>query len=117
MRAPVQYGATVIARAVYLGYYQLIPAARTSETMRDFFGCKLSPATVERASHLGSGKLVRCVQHIKAAIRDSPVVGADETGLRVGGGSGWVHVARTETHTHYGYDERRGKAAMDEIGI
>jgi transposase len=28
-----------------------------------------------------------------------------------------VHVARTETHTHYGYDERRGKAAMDEIGI
>jgi transposase len=44
-------------------------------------------------------------------------MGADETGLRVAGGSGWVHVARTETHTHYGYDERRSKVAMDEIGI
>jgi len=117
VRAPVQYGPTVIARAVYLRFYQLIPAARTSETMRDFFGCKLSPATVERSGHLCSGKLVRCEQRIKAAIRDSPVVGADETGLRVAGGSGWVHVARTESHTHYGYDERRGKAAMDEIGI
>jgi transposase len=29
----------------------------------------------------------------------------------------YPHVARTETHTHYAYDERRGKAAMDEIGI
>jgi transposase len=117
VRAPVQYGSTVIARAVYLRFYQFIPAARTSETMRDFFGCKLSPATVERAGHLCSDKLVRTEQQIKAAIRDSPVVGADETGLRVGGGSGWVHVARTETLTHYGYDKRRGKPAMDEIGI
>ena len=117
VRAPVQYGPAVIARAVYLRYYQLLPAARTSETMRDFFGCKLSAATVQRAGQLCSGKLVRCEQRIKAAIRNSPVVGADETGLRVGGGSGWVHVARTESHTHYGYDQRRGKAAMDEIGI
>ncbi len=117
VRAPVQYGSSVIARAVYLRFYQLIPAARTSETLRDFFCCKLSPATVERAGNLCSARLIRSEQRIKAAIRDSPVVGADETGLRVGGGSGWVHVARTESHTHYGYDERRGKTAMDEIGI
>ena len=85
--------------------------------MRDLIDCSLSPATVQRAGNVCSGKLVRCEQWIKAAIRDSAVVGVDETGPRVGGGSGWVHVARTETHTHYGYDERRGKAAMDEIGI
>ena len=50
-------------------------------------------------------------------MRDSPVIGADETGLRVAGRGGYVHVARTERLTHYAYDERRGKAAMDEIGI
>ena len=44
-------------------------------------------------------------------------VGADETGLRVAGGNAWVHVARTERLTHFAYDERRGKAAMDEVGI
>jgi transposase len=85
--------------------------------MRDLFGCHLSPATVQRAGIVCSGKLVRCEQRIKAAIRDSAVIGVDESGLRVAGGSGWVHVARTESHTHYAYDERRGKAAMDEIGI
>jgi transposase len=117
VRAPAQYGPEVITRAVYLHLYQLIPVARTSETMRDLFGCTLSPATVQRAGKVCSGKLVRCEQRIKAAIRDSAVIGVDETGLSVAGGSGWVHVARSETHTHYGYDERRGKAAMDEIGI
>jgi transposase len=117
IRAPVQYGPGVLTRAIYFHLYQLIPVARTSETMRDLFGCGLSPATVERAGRICSRKLVRCEQRIKAAIRQSPVVGADETGLRVAGGSGWVHIARTETHTHYAYDQRRGKAAMDEIGI
>jgi transposase len=117
VRAPVQYGPEVITGAVYLHLYQLIPVARTCETMRDLFGCHLSPATVQRAGIVCSGKLVRCEQRIKAAIRDSAVIGVDESGLRVAGGSGWVHVARTESHTHYAYDERRGKAAMDEIGI
>lgn len=55
------------------------------------------------------------VERIKAAVRDSPVVGVDETGLRVAGGSGWIHVARTERLTHLAYDTRRGKAAMHTV--
>lgn len=31
--------------------------------------------------------------------------------------SHWVHVARTDDLTHYGYDARRGESAMDAIGI
>lgn len=44
-------------------------------------------------------------------------IGVDETGLRVAGHGGYIHVARTGDVTRYAYDERRGKAAMDEIGI
>lgn len=117
VRAPVQYGSQVLTRSAYLNLYQLLPVARTSETLRDLFGCALSPATVERASRFFSEKLVRSEQRLKAAIRDSPVVGADETGLRVGGTSGWVHVARTDELTHYAYDSRRGQDAMREVGI
>ena len=117
VRAPVQYGPGVLARSTYFRLYQLLPAARTSEALRDLFGCHLSPATVERAGRLFSGKLVRCEQRLKAAIRDSAVVGADETGLRVGGGSGWIHVARTDALTHYAYDSRRGLDALREVGI
>jgi transposase len=117
VRAPVQYGTGVLARAGYLHLYQLLPVARTAEAMRDLFGCSISWATVERAARVFSGKLVRCEQRIKAAVRDSCVIGADETGLRVAGGNGWIHVARTDRLTHLAYDARRGKAAMDEIGI
>jgi transposase len=117
VRAPVQYGRGVLLRSVYLHLYQLLPVARTSETMRDLFQCSLSVATIQRAARVSSGKLINAEQRLKAAIRDASVIGVDETGLRVAGQGGYVHVARTEELTHYAYDERRGKAAMDEIGI
>lgn len=117
VRAPAQYGTGVLSRVVYLNLYQLIPVARTCETMRDLFACHISQATVQRVGRFCSGKLVRTEQRIKASICDSTVIGADETGLRVAGTNGWIHVARTNGLTHYGFDTRRGKAAMDEIGI
>ena len=117
VRAPAQYGSRVLSCAAYLHFYQLLPVARTSEMLGDLFGCALSLATVERAGRLFSGKLVRTEQRIKSAIRESPVVGADETGLRVCGTNGWIHVARTEALTHFAYDSRRGRDAMQEVGI
>jgi hypothetical protein len=41
VRAPAQYGKGVLSRSVYLHLYQLLPINRTSETMRDLFGCAL----------------------------------------------------------------------------
>lgn len=117
VRAPARYGPGVMARSAYFRLYQLLPAARTAEALSDLFGCAISPATVERAGRLFSGKLVRSEQRLKAAIRDSAVVGADETGLRVAGRGGWVHVARTDAFTHYAYDSRRGLEAMKDVGI
>lgn len=117
VRAPVQYGPRLLARAAYLNLYQLLPAARTAEALSDFFGCHLSPATIQRAGRFSSGKLVRAEQRLKAALRDSRVVGADETGLRVCGAQGFVHVARTDELTHFAYDTRRGRDAMIEVGI
>jgi transposase len=117
VRAPVQYGQGVLSRSVYLHLYQLIPVARTAETMRDLFNCAISAATIERAARVSSGKLVTTEQRIKSAIRDSLVIGVDETGLRVACSGSYIHVARTEQLTHYAFDERRGKVAMNEIGI
>ena len=117
VRAPVQYGHGVLSRSCYLHLYQLLPVNRTSETMMDIFGCHLSAATVQRAARLSAVKLVRAELRIKAALCNSSIMGVDETGLRVAGSGGYIHVARTEALTHYAFDDRRGKAAMDEIGI
>ncbi len=85
--------------------------------MRDLFACPISAATVQRAARLCGKKLIRCEQRIKAAIRDSAVIGVDETGVRIAGTLAWVHVARSETLTHFASHTHRGKAAFDAIGI
>lgn len=85
--------------------------------MRDLFGCTISQASIQRAARLCSDKLVRCEQRIKAALRDSKVIGADETGIRINGANAWVHVARTETLTHLASHTHRGQPAFNAIGI
>jgi len=117
VKAPVQYGASVLSRALYLHLYQLLPVARTQEAMRDLFGCHISQASIGRAARLCSAKLIRCEQRIKAAIRESAVIGADETGIRINGSNAWVHVARTDTLTHLASHTHRGQAAFNAIGI
>lgn len=117
VKAPVQYGTSVLSRALYLHLYQLLPVARTQEAMRDLFGCDISQASIQRAARFCSDKLIRCEQRIKQAIRESEVIGADETGVRINGANAWVHVARTETLTHLAPHTNRGKAAFDAIGI
>jgi transposase len=117
VKAPVQYGASVLSRALYLHLYQLLPVARTQEAMRDLFGCDISQASIQRAARLCSDKLIRCEQRIKAAIRESKVIGADETGIRINGTNAWVHVARTDTLTHLASHSKRGQAAFKHIGI
>jgi transposase len=115
--APAQYGERVRSVATCLHKYQLLPFARTSEAMRDLFGCAISPGTVHTTRHRCAAELVGVEEQIKQGIKASEVIGADETGLRVAGQSHWIHVARTDGLTHYGYDTRRGKMAMEAIGI
>ncbi len=117
VKAPVQYGGRVRAVATYLHKYQLLPFARTSEAMRDLFHCSISPGCVETTRHRAAAKLVGVEEQIKQGIKQAAVIGADETGLRVAGKSHWIHVARTDELTHYGYDARRGRTAIDTIGI
>jgi transposase len=107
----------VVARALYLHDYQLLPYARTAEAMRELFGCALSSGTLSTAVRQCAAGLVETELQIKRGLRRSAVIHADETGLRVGGRLHYVHVASTARLTHYGADARRGKAAIDEINI
>ncbi|MCA1565960.1 MAG: IS66 family transposase [Acidobacteria bacterium] len=117
VRASVQYGPRVIARALYLHDYQLLPYARTAEAMRELFGCALSAGTVSTAVRHCASELIETELQIKRRLHRSAVIHADETGLRVEGRLHYVHVASTARLTHYGADTRRGKAAIDDIGI
>jgi transposase len=115
--ATVQYGPSLMARALYLHDYQLLPYARAAEAMRELFGCAVSAGTLSSAVRRCAAGLIKTELKIKRGLRRSAVIHADETGLRVEGKLAYVHVASSERLTHYAADPRRGKAASDEIDI
>lgn len=117
VRSGVQYGAGVKARVLYLQQYQLLPYQRTSEAMRDLFGCQLSSGTVANIVRECADELVQTELKIKQRLRRSAVIHADETGLRINKRLGYVHVASTSDLTHYATANHRGQTAMDEINV
>jgi len=117
VRSGVQYGPGVKARVLYLQQYQLLPYQRTSEAMRDLFGCQLSAGTVANIIRECASGLVETELQIKQGLRRSSVIHADETGLRINGRLGYVHVASTPRLTHYASAAHRGQTAITEINV
>jgi transposase len=117
VRSGVQYGPGVKARALYLQQYQLLPYGRTSEAMRDLFGCRVSAGTVANIVRECASRLVKPELKIKQQLRRSSVLHADETGLRINGRLAYVHVASTPRLTHYAAAAHRGQTAITEINV
>jgi transposase len=51
---------------------------------------------------------------IARALVESPMAGADETPV---GGVGWIHVLGNEAWTWYGCHAKRGREAMESLGL
>lgn len=97
--------------------YQLLPYDRCAEAMRDLFGCPLSPGTLATLLKGCAGELIGPELIIREGLRESAVLGVDETGLRVRGRQDWVHVMATGKLTLLVHDRRRGQPAISEIDI
>lgn len=105
------------ARVLYLQQYQLLPYQRTAEAMRDLFGCPLSAGTVANIVRECADGLLETELKIKRGLRRSPVIHADETGLRVNKRLQYVHVVSNARLTHYAAAAHRGRTAIDEINV
>jgi transposase len=114
---PTQYGKGIKALASYFDSYQLIPLDRTSEIFEDVFGHPISEATVLQANTVLSDCIEPAKEMIREQLIDSEVINNDETGLRVEGKRHWLHVVSSDTLTYYGVHEKRGKEAMDYMGV
>jgi transposase len=115
--APVQYGSSVSALAVYLTQYPLLPYQRTAEALEQLAGITLSPGTVHRTVGRAGHKLKTPVQAIRAALIKAPVAHADETGMRVGADLHWLHVLSTARLTAYFPHPKRGSEALNAFGL
>ena len=117
VEAPTQYGPQIRALAVYLHDYQLEPLARVSELLTDLYACEVSEGAVLTWVESAAERLAPVVSRIADWLSASPLQHADETGLRIAGKRQWLHVKSTRFLTHLAWHARRGRQALQDIGI
>lgn len=117
VRAPIQYGPRVGATAVYLVEQQLLPWGRACEVMADLLGTPMSEGTLACLIEHCAQNLAQVEEQLKRALMAAPVLHQDETGLYVKGTRCWLHVSCTASLTHYAMHAKRGREALEAIGI
>ena len=114
---PVQYGPGVKALTTYLMHFQLLPYERVVTFMEDLFGAPLSEGTLFTAAKQAAKTLAPVEEAIVTALKSAKIAHFDETGQRIGGKLHWLHVTCTAGLTHYQSHKKRGKDALEAIGI
>jgi len=112
-----QYGTQIQAILTYFNQYQLLPYQRTQEMFQDLFNVNLSQGTIKNVLARGANDLDEFTLHLKQQLIESPLNHFDETGIRLETKLNWLHVASNEQLTYYTLHKKRGKEAMDDMGI
>jgi hypothetical protein len=114
---PIQYGDRIKSMMVYLNQYGFIPYERLQEYLKDWFGLSVSDGVLVGVNKKCFENLEEPDQQIKEQVKVSPVIHNDETGLRCENKTKWVHTSSTEDYTYYSIHEKRGREAINDIGI
>lgn len=112
-----QYGGSVKANAVYMSMFQLIPYERIQTHFSELFGIPLSAGSVYNFNVEAYQRLAPFEALAKAQLRQAGALHVDETGINVDGKRLWIHNASNERWTLIAPHAKRGKDAMDEMGI
>lgn len=116
-KVKAQYGPNVKSLVVYLKHYGFMSYERISEFLEDVIDQEISQGTLVNMINECAANLEPYVEKIKEAIIKEPVVHFDETGIRIESSLCWLHSAGNENYTYYFSHKRRGKKAMDAMGI
>jgi transposase len=98
-------------------HFQLLPYERVVTLLDDLFGTLLSEGTLCGATKQAFTALAPVEEAILAALKGAKNAHFDETGQHIGGLLHWLHVTGTARLTYYKSHKKRGKAALDAIGI
>ena len=115
--APAQYGPRVRALGVYMLNVQHLPLKRTAELMSEVVGAHVSQGSLVNWQTEAAAGLDGFDKILAHGLSAAPVLGADETGIRVNGKLAWVHAARTDTLTRYTVSPKRGYQGMEDAGV
>ena len=112
-----QYGNSVKAHSVYMSQYQLIPYGRVAEYFKNQMGMALSKGSVFNWNETAYDLLQPFSEWAFHELVHSRCNSVDETGINFNGKNIWLHSVSNENAVLFHADEKRGKDAMDRMGI
>jgi transposase len=115
---PVQYGERLKAQMVYFHQQHFVPLERTTEILEDLYDQHVSEGTIVEACNTMAQQVQPVCRAIKTELQETEEPGHfDETGGRVEKALWWFHVVCTQLLTYYEPHAKRGKQALEDIGI
>jgi transposase len=112
-----QYGPNLKAFIVLLAETGMVAMNRIVQILEAVSGIRASEGTVANTIERCAENLEGPVQCIKEAVKRARVGHFDETGMRSRGTLLWLHTVSTRLLTYLEMHRKRGREAMDGIGI
>ena len=95
----------------------MLPYGRCSEFIEDLTGHRISCGSLSNFQRESFISLEDYEQQVKQRLLQSAYLHADETGLRFNGKNSWMHVISNKTISFFAHHLKRGKQAMNDIGL
>jgi transposase len=115
--APACYGPGIRALAAYLAVHQHLPMDRMAQLFNDVLSAPVSVGALAQMVTEAADATEPFTDATRALLRNADVVHFDETGGRAAGRLHWVHSASTSLLTLIDCHPKRGRAAMDDLGV
>ena len=117
MPGPLQYGPGIKAYVVHLLIAQMLSLKRVAQSMHALIGRTLSEATLLGYVAQLHHALAQWEHHAIERLLAMPAMHVDETSLRVERKNHWIHVYSAGTLTVKCLHPKRGREAIEAIGI
>ena len=115
----VQYGVMAKSLMIYFTTEMMSPLNKTRSFFKQVTNniMKVSEGTIVNTQKVLDNKLIPVVEEIKKRLIEAGVLHVDETGVSVNGELNWLHTSCTKDLVYYEIHKKRGKEAIDSIGI
>ena len=111
---PVSYGPNMESLVGYLSARQHLPFKRLQEVMHDIFNAQISEGGLHCLLNRLANKGKQAYEIIRQVVMNSPVIGTDETGMKVNGKTHWFWTWQSKQATYIAASANRGIATIDD---
>ena len=111
---PVKYGKGIESLVGYLSVRQYLPFKRLREMLNDIFAVQISEGGLHCLLKRLASKGVDAYEMIRQNVLNSPVIGTDETGVKVNGKRHWFWTWQNDRATYIAASDNRGTTTINE---